>query len=360
MSQLFVGAGDSLQPIKSVSLESEGLQEIALKIKLQPNFMGEPLVVIAEAMDFPQISKSIDDIILVALDVNGNIVVIDLNCGVTDNKKPLTALRYASYIAGLSVDELGKIARFFSARPSNLGISRRWQDSNVEMSDESVELSSLLATIFDRDADDFADSINSAQRIIVATEGFDSLMVDMIDWMFTNGCDIKGIKYQKFMIGGQEIFHAQQVVPDDDHSVDSSENKKQGHHTEAEEPWRTRGLSYYNERLSPAVGAKLEEILNLIKSSVFAINWVQKYYFLVRGERQNLRIRVYDKNRIDIGFLNTTSSSINSKMSKYQLENYEATLIGGYDRSPFVSITSDTELDDRWKHMLTDRLDGKS
>ncbi|MHC4870475.1 MAG: hypothetical protein ACYTFY_01370 [Planctomycetota bacterium] len=359
MSQLFVGAGNSLQPIHAVGLDEEGLIEVSSRIKLQPNFMGEPLVVIAEAADFPQISCTKDDITLVALDVNGQVVVIELNQGISKSQKTLNCLRYASYIADLSIDELGKVARAFANRPSNLAISRSWQESNVEMNDESIELSSLLATTFSRDADDFAESINSNQRVIVAAEGFDSRMVEIVDWLSDCGCDIRGIQFQKFMIGGQEIFHAQQVVPDNNPSVDSSDKKKQSGMTEVEEPWKIKGLAYYCERLTPAMGAKLEELLTLLKSDTFALNWSQKYYFLLRGNRQNLRIRTYQKNRLDIGFLNATIESINIFLRKYQLDSYEAVSIGGYDRSPFVSINSDTELDDRWKRALQDWLSGK-
>lgn len=360
MSQLFVGAGNSLQAIQAVSLDSEALHEVAAKVKLQPHFMGEPLVVIAEAADFPQISSSYDEYTLVALDVNGQVVVIELNQGISRSEKPLNALRYASYIAGLGIDELGKVARAFINRPSNLAIHRLWQESNVEMSDESVELSSLLATTFSRDADDFAESINSTQRVIVAAEGFDTRMVEIIGWLSKNGSDVRGIQYQKFMIGGQEIFHAQQVVPDDDPSIDSAKSSKKTGSVEVEEPWRIKGITYYLERLTPAMGAKLEELISLVKDATFAVNWSQKYYFMVRGERQNLRIRTYQKNRLDIGFLNATTDSVTDFLRKYRLESYEPALVGGYDRSPFVSITSDTDFDNRWKEALSDWLNGKN
>ncbi|MBN1257469.1 MAG: hypothetical protein JXA52_07155, partial [Planctomycetes bacterium] len=228
---------------------------------------------------------------------------------------------------------------------------------NVEMSDEAVELSSLLATSFDRDAEDFTENINSSQRIIVAAEGFDSRMVEVISWLVNNGADICGLRYRTFMVGGQEIYFAEQVVPQTDPSVDSAERKSPSP-VEAEEPWRVRQMQYYTDRLIPSVANQLEELLKLIRSHTFSIDWSHKYYFLVRGARRNLRIRTYQRNRIDIGFFNASVEAVNEFINAYSLNEFEANSIGGYEKSPFVGTTSDVEFDDRWRAALCDWLSG--
>ncbi|MFW5857841.1 MAG: hypothetical protein ACOCX4_08185 [Planctomycetota bacterium] len=357
MSSLYVGSGNALQALQPVSLDEEALQEIKLRSKIQPHFLGEPLVVIGESEDFPQISRSGVHPTLLALDTRGQVVTVELKLGVARAAQPLMALRYASYVAQLSAEELGKIAHAFVNRPANIGILRAWQEANVEMSDEAVELTSLLATTFERDAEDFADVINRSQRLIIAAEGFESRMVELIAWLAANGADVRGLQYRKFMVGGQEIYFAEQVVPRIDPAVDAS-REHTGSAPEAEEPWRVRGLPYYIDRLVPAVGSQLEFLLTLIRPHTFSIDWSHKYYFLVRGARRNLRVRVYHRNRLDIGFFNATVEAASDFLARYNLGHFEPAVLGGYEKSPFVSTSSDTEFDDRWRAALGDWLSG--
>jgi hypothetical protein len=358
MSNLYVGAGNALQALQPVEVDEETLREIQLRAKQQPHFLGEPLVVIGEAVDFPQVGGGKDGShTLVALDVRGSVVVIDLILGVARAAQPLHSLRYASYLANLSVDELGKIAHAFISRPENLPIQRAWEEMSVEMSDEAVELSSLLATTFDRDAEDFTDNINRTQRILLAANAFETRMVEVVDWLSRNGADVRGLHYRKFMVGGQEIYFAEQVVPRLDPAIDASAESGRAA-PESEEPWRVRGLPYYLDRLIPSVASQLEDLLQLVRPHTFSIDWLHKYYFLIRGARRNLRVRVYHRDRLDIGFLNATVESANEWLARYLLNEVEARVIGGYEKSPFVVTTSDTEFDDRWRAALCDWLSG--
>ncbi|MFH0911843.1 MAG: hypothetical protein V1918_10110 [Planctomycetota bacterium] len=356
MTNLFVGTGNTLQQLQVVSLDEESLRDIKLRITLQPHFLGEPLVVIGEAADFPQVGAS-DPYTLIGLDARGRSVVLELRLGVARSEQPFQALRYAAYLAKLSAEDLGKIAHAFAARPANLALQRAWREANVEMSDEAVELASLLATTFSRDAEDFTATVNGAQRILVAAEAFDSRMVEMIDWLARGGADVRGLQYRKFMIGGQEIYYAEQVVPKTDPAIDAVANRISVA-AEGEDPWRVRGLAYYLERVIPAVGNRMEELLHLIHPHLFAIDWSNKYYFLIRGARRNLRIRVYQRNRLDIGFLNATVEGVSEYLRPYGITEVEVTTIGGYDKSPFLCTNSDTVFDERWHCLFCDWLRG--
>jgi hypothetical protein len=357
MSNLYVGSGNALQALQPVPLDDESLREIQLRAKAQPHFLGEPLVVIAEAEDFAQLGASGAENVLLALDIRGQVVIVEFRAGVARAEVPLASLRYAGHIAGLSVEDLGRIAHAFVNRPANLGTLRSWQERNVEMSDESVELTSLLATTFDRDAEDFAETINRNQRIVIAAEAFESRMVEIIGWLAGQGPDLRGLQYRKFMVGGQEIYYAEQVVPRVDPAIDATQQPPHAA-PEAEDPWRVRGLPYYLDRLIPSIAGQLERLLQLIRPHTFSVDWTHKYYFLVRGARRNLRVRVYHRNRLDIGFFNATVEAVNEFLSQYRLASFEAQVIGGYEKSPFVSTTSDTELDERWEAALCDWLSG--
>ena len=55
MSKMYTGAGRLFQEVSPLPMDEEGLLDMKRRIKLQPHFLGEPLVVVAEADDFPGI-----------------------------------------------------------------------------------------------------------------------------------------------------------------------------------------------------------------------------------------------------------------------------------------------------------------
>lgn len=361
MSKLFMGAGDSLQEVRAVGMDEEGLRDIEFRIKAQPHFLGEALVVVADSQDFPQVENEARSAArtLIALDTNGQAVAVEIKQGIAPSETAFQSLKFASFLARISPEELGKIAHAFITRPENIQILRRWRESGVEMSDEAVELSSLLAVAFERDADDYANLINRTQRIIMAAEAFDSRMVEVIEWMSQGGIDIRGLQYKKYLVGGQEIFFAEQVVPKLDPAIDAVASRSSAS-SELDEPWRIRGLSYYAERLIPALATKLESIMAMIKNHAFATSFSHKYSFMVKGSRRTLRLRAYHRDRLDIGFFNGSPELIEELLKAYGLLTLDVDVIGGYGSSPFVTVTSDVQFDSRWERLLSDWLNGNA
>lgn len=356
MSKMFTGSGRLFQEVQTLPLDEEALRDIERRIKVQPHFLGEPLVIVAESMDFPQIVPE-ETHNLVALDTSGRAVIIGLNMGVADTLESMHTQQLASHVASLSTEDLGKIARSFISRPANDTLRRAWEELDVEMSEEAVELSSLLASTFERDAEDYSESINDEQRIVITSEEFTSRLVHMIEWLGEGGIGMTGLRYTRFLVGGQEVYQAEQVVPRTDPAVDAPDQRTAPISTEAPEPWRTKGRLYHLERLTPAVGSMMDQMLVATRESTFSINWSHKYYFWVRGEKQNLRVRTYYRDRLEIGFYNTAPRAVEEYIARYGISAEVAT-VGGYSDSPFVGVTADTSFDERWSAMLNDWLSG--
>ena len=148
MSKMYTGSGRVFQEISPLPMDEEGLEDIRRRVKLQPKFLGEPLVVIAEAEDFPAICPPGDDT-LIAVDSHGRCAAISISIGTADIERQTSTLLLAANLASLTGEELGRIARNFIDRPANEPLRRLWEDMDVEMSDDSVELASLLAAAFD-------------------------------------------------------------------------------------------------------------------------------------------------------------------------------------------------------------------
>ncbi len=357
MSKVYTGTGRLFQEVQAVPLDEEALTDIERRIKVQPHFLGEPLVVIGEAADFPQYIAA-NACALVALDVAGRLVIISLAVGAADTDLGGQGLQLAANLAALHPEELGKIARSFVSRPANDGLRRGWEEMGVEISDDSVELCSLLAATFERDAEDYAELINAQQRIIVAAEGFTSRLVGLIDWLVKAGVGITGLRYKKYLVGGQEIYFAEQVVPMVDPAVDAREQRRTS--PEASEPWRVKGRSYHLERLSPAVGNLLDELLLAVRDTVFSLNWSHKYYFWVRGPRRNLRVRTFSRDHLEIGFYNASPRAVEELLERHGLRVLEVSTLGGYSDSPFITLPGDYKLSPPLVNLLREWLGGEN
>ena len=357
MTKMFTGSGKMFQEVQILPLDDEALGDVERRIKVQPHFLGEPLVVIGEAIDFPQVlGQTTHD--LLALDTMGRTIAISLCVGVADTDADTHALQLAAYVASLTPEDLGKIARSFISRPANDSLRRSWEEMGVEISAEAVELTSLLAATFSRDAADYADLINAEQRIMIASEDFTSRLVNVIQWLVEGGIGVTGLRYRKYLVGGQEVYFAEQIIPRVDPAVDAPDHGAIRKPAETAEPWRAKGRIWHVERLTPTIGSRLDELLVMMRPSTFTINWSNKYYFWVRGSRRNLRIRTYFRDRLEIGFYNAAASSVETFLAQHDLP-MEVTTVGGYSDSPFVSIVHDTVIDERWSRMLNDWLSGK-
>ncbi len=358
MTQVFTGTGRHFQELQAVSLEEDNLDEIVQRVKLQPQFLGEPLVIIADSKSFstPDIAGAKE---LLALDVLGRCVAISLVIGQVRSQDSYDhrVLGLAAQAAAYTPDELGRISREFLATPENDVLRRAWDDAGVEINDEAVELASLLAVTFKRDAGDYSELINKDQRVIIAAEGFDRKTINSINWLSNSGVNVKGLKYQKYLVGGQEVFFAEQCVPLASAARDSRESMALPQ--ESIEPWKAKGLSYYMDLLTPAVGSLLERIVSETEKVVFSTNWANKYYFWLRGIRRTFRVRVYNRDRLELGFYNTSPELVEEFLSSFRLPGVEIYTVGGYSESPFISMSSGMDYDTEWMRMIKSWLAGE-
>lgn len=357
MAKIFSGDGRFFQELRAVQLDPENLNDIAQRIKMQPQFLGEQLVVVGETSNLPfePVSGQKE---LLALDSLGRVAAIVLTTGTADAGKGIAtrALGVAAWAAARSAEELGKNALEFISAPQNDALRRVWNDKSVEITEETVELANLLGALFNRDASDFADQVNRQQRIILAAEGYTSRMADEINWLNRSGVNIIGLRYQKYLVGGQEIFFAEQVVPRDDPAVDAPENLNA---PEQIEPWKVKGRQYYLERLMPGAAETLDKLLIATREETFSVQWAHRHYFWLRGIRRTLRIRIYWRDRLEIGFYNASREAVEEFLARFNLPGVEVYIVGGYAESPFISLPNDLNLNDEWVRMFRSWLAGQ-
>ena len=75
--------------------------------------------------------------------------------------------------------------------------------------------------------------------------------------------------------------------------------------------------------------------------------------------KRNLRIRTYYRDRLEVGFYNASPAAVREFLGRHDLDIFEITTVGGYADSPFITITAETEFNDRWTKMLREWLGGE-
>ena len=116
---------DGLQQILDTTLTQQQFLEEHLEdwIVANPDFLDEPLLIIGRQVLIPGVNDRID---ILALDLEGNAVIIELKRGQLTVPVDMQALRYASYISRWSTSEFERQAQnYFS----------EGDDSDVELNE---------------------------------------------------------------------------------------------------------------------------------------------------------------------------------------------------------------------------------
>lgn len=355
MGKMYTGSGRMFQEVQAIPMDGEGLVDMKRRVKVQPQFLGEPLVVVAEAEDFPGVTRPGDGL-MVAIDTVGSLAAVTIATGVADVELLPAAMQLAAHLATLENDEIARLARRFIGRPANEQLRQQWESMDVEMAEDAVELPSLLAAAFQRDAEDFGRIVNSSQRIIIAAEDFSPRMAGVIQWLGELGVNIVGLRYHKYMVAGQEVFSAEQAAPKTGPATGGPTPGKPK--PESLAPWRVKGRQYQAERLGPALTGVMDSLLEAVKKATVSLTWSHKYSFWIRGSRRSLRVRTYARDRLEIGFHNAAPAAVVEFLQPYGLAGLEVVSVGGYSDSPFVALGADASLDQSWIALLNDWLTG--
>ena len=155
--------------------------------------LGEPLCVISRQ---PPLSTSKQKIDLLALDRQGNCVIIELKRGKPSRTAITQILEYAAGVSQLSYMELEQLAY-------------RWcQQQGKEFS----SLTALHSEFFEYEPGDIRPStFNQRQRLVLISEGVDTRVLEVAEYLRTLGLDLTYISYFSYH-APDEILVATETV----------------------------------------------------------------------------------------------------------------------------------------------------
>ena len=117
MVRLFRVDGEKLVHVPAEALEDRTERELERLVISQATVFGEELLFIGEQSNFPDIGGDAIDIL--ALDKEGNVVVIELKRGTTPSDIDFQVLKYVAYVSGLTLEDLAAKASEFYGQPAN-------------------------------------------------------------------------------------------------------------------------------------------------------------------------------------------------------------------------------------------------
>ncbi|WP_122088745.1 endonuclease NucS domain-containing protein [Halalkalicoccus subterraneus] len=186
-------------------LERQDLQEWVIE---EPRILGEELLIIAsEYQNFEQTRNRLD---VLALDTSGQLVVIELKRDRADETTDLQAIKYASYCATLTAEDIQSDYRQFwnSRREEELSpeeVGEQFASFLDDSVDTDIEITSEGWADFDLD---------DKPRIILLAGSFGIEITAPVTWLIEEyGMEIACIRVEAYKDNGRILLNSQQVIP---------------------------------------------------------------------------------------------------------------------------------------------------
>ncbi len=172
--------------------EREHLQEWLAD---DPNALGEPLLIIQKEFDgFQDTNERLD---LLAVDKQGNLVIIENK--LDDSGKDVTwqVLKYASYCSSLSKEEIRQIFQSYLSKKNH---------------SETAE--ERLTEFFDgKEYEEIILNQGASQRIMMVAGKFRKEVTSTVLWLMNFNVRIQCFKVTPFIFGEQLLLNVEQILP---------------------------------------------------------------------------------------------------------------------------------------------------
>jgi len=237
--------------------------------------LGERLLVIGRQVVIPEIHDRLD---VLAIDAQGNAVVIELKRGKLKDPVDVQALRYASYIARWRFEDFENQARVHFNK----------------VGDPAFNFNEIYEQFCAEAGVDEVPDLNSDQRLIIVGSEVKEKLGSVALWLLEHNIDIKVIEIEVYREGEALFLQPQTIIP-----LPVSRFSETGRAKAAEgaQPWIENGKSWHmDKRCSPATRGMLLRLDDLVRDNfeVDGPRWNQKNYVAYRvGSYNWLGVNTY-------------------------------------------------------------------
>lgn len=183
--------------IEKASFSGLGLRErdhLQEWIANDPTVLGEELLIIQK--EFAGFSETSERLDLLALDKQGNLVVIENKLDDSGRDVAWQALKYASYCSSLTKEQVRSIFESYLARGGS-----------------TVEADEQLANFFGQDYEELELNQGQTQRIILIAANFRKEVTSTVLWLLNYRVRLQCFKVTPYNMGGDLLINVEQIIP---------------------------------------------------------------------------------------------------------------------------------------------------
>jgi hypothetical protein len=200
LSMIFSISGtlDKAEKIQSgtfIELNIWERQHIEEWVRENPEILGEDLLVLT--IEFDRFVNSSDRLDLLALDRDGNLVVVELKRDSAAGYADLQAIRYAAMVSSMTID---KLIPYYTA------YRQKHYSEQLTGSDARGQIIEFI------ESEQFTE-ISSKPRIILCSEGFSPEITTTVLWLRDFQIDISCVKITPYKVGEKIIIVPKTVIP---------------------------------------------------------------------------------------------------------------------------------------------------
>ncbi|MDZ7936136.1 MAG: hypothetical protein U5M51_14440 [Emticicia sp.] len=165
-------------------------------VRQAPEILGEQLLVVS--IEFDRFVNSSDRLDILAIDRQGNIVVIELKRDDFAGYADLQAVRYAAMVSSMTIDSL--LPFYLAYQKKYLKIENPSEVNSRTDIEEFVVQESF-------------EELSNKPRIILCSENFSQEITTTVLWLNQTGLDISCVRITPHRVGEQIIIVPNKIIP---------------------------------------------------------------------------------------------------------------------------------------------------
>ncbi|HAJ7537300.1 TPA: DUF4268 domain-containing protein [Escherichia coli] len=171
----------------------------------EPSALGEELLIIQKEFDgFDDTRERLD---LLALDKDGNLVIIENKLDDSGRDVVWQALKYASYCASLTKAQIVDIYQQYLDRYEPV-------TAEVDLLNAPASASARICEFLDApDLDELKLNLGNSQRIMLVAANFRKEVTSTALWLLGQGINIACFKITPYSLGEQLLINIDQIIP---------------------------------------------------------------------------------------------------------------------------------------------------
>ena len=171
-------------------------QHIEEWIRKAPDILGEDLLVVSA--EFDRFSGSQDRLDVLAVDRQGNLVVVEIKRDPYAGYADLQAIRYAAMVSAMTVDKLA---------PHYLNyLQKSGGRDGATLEDAKNQIVEFV------EAEDF-EELTTKPRIILCSEGFSLEVTTTVLWLRQFGVDMSCVQFTPYQVQGKIVIVPTKMIP---------------------------------------------------------------------------------------------------------------------------------------------------